>query len=120
MYSLKTGALIHAAIMSAYILSEEACKDDLIAFNNFGKIIGIAFQIKDDILDVVGKTETIGKPAKSDENQNKATYPFLFGVKKSEARCNELLDQALDELSQLRKANDSLAWLARFIVERGL
>tara|TARA_Y100000389_G_C17456682_1_gene518615 strand:+ start:513 stop:1403 length:891 start_codon:yes stop_codon:yes gene_type:complete len=120
MYSLKTGALIHAAIMSAYILSERSCKNDLRALNNFGKIIGIAFQIKDDILDVVGKTEAIGKPAKSDENQNKATYPSLFGIKKSEARCNELLDQALDELSQLGEASNSLAWLARFIVERGL
>ena len=120
MYSLKTGALIHAAIMSASILSGKVSKDGLRALDNFGKIIGIAFQIKDDILDVVGKTETIGKPAKSDEHQNKATYPGLFGIEEAEARCSELLNEALNELSYFGKSGDSLAWLARFIVERGL
>jgi farnesyl diphosphate synthase len=120
MYSLKTGALIHAAIMSASILSGDVCRDGVKALDNFGKIIGIAFQIKDDILDVVGKTETIGKPAKSDEYQNKATYPALFGIKEAESRCNELLNEALNELSYFGKSGDSLAWLAKFIVERGL
>jgi geranylgeranyl pyrophosphate synthase len=120
MYSLKTGALIQAAILSASLLSEGICADDIMALDHFGHDIGIAFQIKDDILDVVGETKIIGKPAGSDESLNKATYPALFGIDASQARCDELLAGALDELSRFGSAGVPLAWLARFIVERGL
>jgi farnesyl diphosphate synthase len=120
MYSLKTGALIQAAILSASLLSEGICADDIMAIDHFGHDIGIAFQIKDDILDVVGETKIIGKPAGSDESLNKATYPALFGIDASQARCDELLAGALDELSRFGSAGTPLALLARFIVERGL
>mgnify|MGYP006126225295 CR=1 FL=1 len=120
MYSLKTGALIQAAILSASLLSEGICADDIMALDHFGHDIGIAFQIKDDILDVVGETKIIGKPAGSDESLNKATYPALFGIDASQARCDELLAGALDELSRFGSAGTPLALLARFIVERGL
>lgn len=120
MYSLKTGALIQAAILSASLLSEGICADDIMALDHFGHDIGIAFQIKDDILDVVGETKIIGKPAGSDESLNKATYPALFGIDASQARCDELLASALDELSRFGSAGAPLALLARFIVERGL
>ena len=120
MYSLKTGALIQAAILSANLLSEGNCRDDAVALDRFSHDIGIAFQIKDDILDVIGETEIIGKQAGSDKSLNKATYPALFGIDASQARCNELLSSALDELSRFGNASAPLAWLARFIVERGL
>ena len=120
MYSLKTGALMQAAILSASLLSEGICADDIMALDHFGHKIGIAFQIKDDILDVVGETKIIGKPAGSDESLNKATYPALFGIDASQARCDELLAGALDELSRFGNAGAPLAWLARFIVERDL
>ena len=120
MYALKTGALIHACIVSACLLKGDLPTEDAAALDRFGRDIGIAFQIKDDILDVEGDTEVIGKPAGSDEAMNKATYPALFGVDVSRARCDELLVDALENLERFGDSAAPLAWLARYIVERGL
>lgn len=119
MYALKTGALIHASILSAGLLSNTASSDELDALNTFGRVIGIAFQIKDDLLDIEGETAIIGKPAGSDESLNKATYPSLFGVDIARNRCDELLVEALRSLRQFGDNSASLEWLARYIVERG-
>ena len=119
MYALKTGALIHASIVSACLLSNGLSVDDADALDHFGRNIGVAFQIKDDILDVEGDTEVIGKPAGSDASLNKATYPALFGVTASRARCDELLAEALHDLSRFGDGAAPLAWLARYIVARG-
>ena len=119
MYALKTGALIHAAIVSACLLKVGLPPADAEALDRFGRDIGIAFQIKDDILDVEGDTEVIGKPAGSDEALNKATYPALFGIDESRARCDELLAGALGNLERFGSSAKPLVWLARYIVERG-
>lgn len=119
MYALKTGALIHASIVSACLLSDDLAAENAVALDHFGRNIGIAFQIKDDILDVEGDTEVIGKPAGSDACLNKATYPAMFGVDASRARCGELVAEALDDLSQFGASAAPLEWLARYIVERG-
>ena len=119
MYALKTGALIHASIVSACLLSNDLPAEDAAALDHFGRNIGVAFQIKDDILDVEGDTEVIGKPAGSDVSLNKATYPSLFGVAASRTRCDELLADALDDLSRFGASAAPLEWLARYIVERG-
>ena len=119
MYSLKTGALIHAAIVSACLLCDDLPADDTAALDRFGRDIGIAFQIKDDILDVEGETDVIGKPAGSDKSLNKATYPAMFGIDASRDRCDELLNGALDNLTRFGDAAAPLEWLARYMVERG-
>ena len=119
MYALKTGALIRASILSACLLNTDISKDDHDALDRFGRAIGVAFQIKDDILDVEGETHVIGKPAGSDQSLDKATYPSLFGLDASRVRCNELLDNALEELERFGEQAKSLGWLARYIVERG-
>jgi farnesyl diphosphate synthase len=119
MYALKTGALIHASIVSACLLKHELPEADAAALDRFGRDIGIAFQIKDDILDVEGDTDIIGKPAGSDESLNKATYPALFGIDESRARCDELLASALQCLDRFGSSAAPLIWLARYIVERG-
>jgi farnesyl diphosphate synthase len=119
MYSLKTGALIHAAIVSACLLDDELADDDRAALDAFGRDIGIAFQIKDDILDVEGDTDVIGKPSGSDEKLGKATYPALFGLDASRSRCDALLGRALADLDRFGTRAEPLAWLARYIVERG-
>ncbi len=119
MYSLKTGALIHAAIVSASHLCTDLPTEGAEALNRFARNVGIAFQIKDDILDVEGETAVIGKPVGSDQSLNKATYPALFGVAASRARCDNLLADALDGLSQFGDSALPLEWLARYIVERG-
>ena len=118
MYSKKTGALIHASVMSACLLSSDSDPDHLDALGEFARAIGVAFQIRDDLLDVEGETEVIGKPAGSDVRLQKATYPGLFGAAASRQRCDELLEAGLAHLERLPRT-ESLAWLARFIVDRG-
>jgi geranylgeranyl pyrophosphate synthase len=119
MYSLKTGALIHASVVCACLLKEDLSNEDAAGLDRFGRDIGIAFQIKDDILDVIGETDVIGKPVGSDEALNKATYPAIFGIDVSRDRCDELLDGALKNLDRFGPSAAPLAWLARYIVERG-
>ncbi len=119
MYSLKTGALIHAAIVSPCLLREDIDDGAVAALDAFGRAIGVAFQIKDDILDVEGETHVIGKPSGSDAKLGKATYPGLFGLDASHKRCDELLHSALDNLKSIGQSTAPLEWLARYIVERG-
>lgn len=118
MYALKTGALIHASIMSACLMSEDIDGDNIAALDAFGRAIGVAFQIKDDILDIEGETDVIGKPSGSDEKLGKATYPALFGIDASRSRCDELLQSAMANLEPFGKSAAPLGWLARYIVER--
>ena len=119
MYALKTGALIHASIVSACLLHEGLAAEKATALDRFARSIGIAFQIKDDILDVEGETHIIGKTAGADELHHKSTYPALFGVDESRRRCDELLQSALGELQLFGDSAAPLEWLARFIVARG-
>ncbi|MDJ0907274.1 MAG: polyprenyl synthetase family protein [Woeseiaceae bacterium] len=119
MYSLKTGALIHAAVICAAALAEDLPDDRASAIDAFGRTIGVAFQIKDDILDVEGETEVIGKRSGADQRLGKATYPGLVGIEEARARCDSLLRSALEQLDDFGDDADSLRWLARFIVERG-
>jgi farnesyl diphosphate synthase len=119
MYSLKTGALIHASIVSACLLCDGIDSGRAAALDAFGRDIGLAFQIKDDILDVEGDTDIIGKPKGSDAKLDKATWPSLFGLEASRARCDELLQGALACLETFGADAAPLDWLARFIVERG-
>ena len=119
MYALKTGALIHAAVVSASLLADNLSPERASAIDAFGRIIGIAFQIRDDILDVEGDTEVIGKQSGADQNLNKATYPGLMGLAQARNRCNELLHSAIEALDDFAEDAESLRWLARFIVERG-
>ncbi len=118
MYALKTGALIHASVMSAVILADDIAADRAAALDSFSRAVGVAFQIRDDLLDIEGETDIIGKPAGSDAGLQKATYPALLGAEESRRRCDELLDGAFQDLGALGDASAPLKWLARFIVER--
>jgi farnesyl diphosphate synthase len=118
MYSLKTGALIHASIMSACLLCDDLADSQFAALDSFGRDIGIAFQIKDDILDIEGETHEIGKPSGSDQKHGKATYPALFGLDVSRARSDGLMQSALHNLHCCKQKSGLLESLARFIVER--
>lgn len=119
MYAMKTGALIHAAVVSATLLADSISAEQRSAMDAFGRTIGIAFQIRDDILDVEGETDVIGKRAGADERLNKATYPGLIGLEQAGSRCDELLTSALERLDDFGDDATSLRWMARFIVERG-
>jgi len=119
MYALKTGALIHAAVVSAAILSDNLAANLASAIDAFGRTIGIAFQIKDDILDIEGDTDVLGKQAGADARRGKATYPGLVGLDAARRRCDSLLRSALEHLDDFGADAEPLRWLARFMVERG-
>ena len=119
MYALKTGALIYASVASASLLDDNLEEHHASAIDAFGRTIGIAFQIKDDILDVEGDTEVIGKQSGADERLEKATYPGLVGIDEARERCASLLRSSLEQLDDFGDDAEPLRWLARFIVERG-
>ncbi len=119
MFSLKTGALIHASVVSACLLAESLPREQFIDLDAFARGIGLAFQIKDDILDIEGDTDVIGKPAGSDSELEKASFPALFGLEAAHARCEELLAENLERLVTLGVRAEPLRWLARYIVHRG-
>lgn len=115
----KTGALLTASVMAGAML----CGADAVqqsALKAYGKSIGLAFQIADDILDLVGDQEKIGKPVGSDLKQDKATYPKLFGLDESRAMARTEMVNAIDSLSGLGESAEPLRAIARYIVERDL
>ncbi len=118
MYALKTGALIEAAVMGPSFLADGLPGEARGALLGFARYIGVAFQIKDDILDVEGETQVIGKQAGADRRLQKATYPSLFGVDAAKSRCETLLNAGLLQLNVLEESAEPLRWLARYIVDR--
>ncbi len=118
MYRLKTGALIRAAVLCAACVSDDASDGQRRALEDYADCTGLAFQIRDDLLDVEGETVVIGKPAGSDLRSDKATWPAMFGIDAARARCDELLGRGLDALDPLGERAEPLRWLARYIVER--
>ena len=117
-YRLKTGKLLRACVLSVVCIAPSVSLEKRQLLERFIDAMGLAFQIKDDILDVEGHTKTIGKPAGSDEKKVKATYPSLFGLEVSKQRINELLATGLELLEPFGKAADGLRRLAMTIAQR--
>ena len=118
MHYLKTGALIRACVISASCLAHALSPEKLAALDQFSRDIGLAFQIRDDILDVAGETGVIGKRAGADQKLSKATWPALFGLAEAHRRCDELLNSGTAQLSVFGADADLLNLLAAYIVER--
>jgi geranylgeranyl diphosphate synthase type II len=116
-HTRKTAALIRASLRAGAMLAS-AKPDVLAAISAAGDGLGLAFQIVDDILDVEGSLEQLGKTAGSDERKQKATYPAVHGLEASRRRARALIDEAKDMLAPLGAAAVPLAALAEFIVER--
>jgi farnesyl diphosphate synthase len=117
-HHLKTGALINSAIMLGALCSENADKHTLAQLEIFGYSIGLAFQVHDDILDVEGDTEILGKPQGSDLAANKATYPALLGMLGAKQKAQSLIEQAHDALKNINADTTALASLANYLIER--
>jgi len=113
----KTAALITASVVSGglYAGGNDGVVEKLATF---GKSIGLAFQIVDDVLDVTQTSEQLGKTAGKDTAAEKATYPALFGVDESLKKADALVQTALDSLDIFGSRADTLKALARFLVER--
>ena len=116
-YELKTGALIEATMMIGAILGG-ATDEEVEQIEDVAKKIGLAFQIQDDVLDVIGETETIGKSVGSDEKNQKATYVVLEGLEKAKQEVADLTDDAIAILQELPYENPFLTELLRWMVLR--
>lgn len=117
MHALKTGALIRAALAMGGIAAG-ASEEQLAALDDYGRHIGLAFQVVDDILDVEGDTATLGKTRGKDGEANKPTYVKLMGLEGARAEARRLLAAALAALDGFGESADHLRDLARYIVER--
>ncbi len=117
-HHLKTGKLIEACVESICILKENLPDQHLKAFLNFAKKFGLAFQIKDDILDVIGDEKIMGKPKNSDFRLKKASYPAIIGIEASQERAEILCSEALEILTKLPYKTERLIELSKFIILR--
>ncbi|TET39910.1 MAG: polyprenyl synthetase family protein [Dehalococcoidia bacterium] len=113
----KTGALIAISLKVGAMLMD-AQEEEIEALFQYGKLIGLAFQIVDDILNVEGDEVQLGKPVGSDLRQKKATYPALFGIEESRQKARRLIEEAKKELEIFGEKGEILRLLADFIVER--
>jgi len=116
-HSHKTGALIKASILSGAILSG-ADKNELKLWDRFGEIVGLIFQITDDILDVTSTTKKLGKTAGKDAKQKKATFPAIYGLEKSRKIVLKLLLEAKKILYKIKRPTRDILNLVTYIATR--
>ena len=118
MYTRKTGALIRASVLMAAVCAPRLAPPLRTALAGFAAPIGLAFQIQDDLLDVLGDPATLGKPTDADRARGKPTYPALLGVAASRQRLQQLHAQALEALEPFGAAAAALRSLADWLLER--
>lgn len=117
MHNMKTGALINTALHMG------ACQSPLYPqlkayLTQYGQAIGLAFQVQDDILDIEGDTETLGKPQGSDLEANKSTYPKLLGLKEAKIYRDQLISEAQQSLSNMPFQSPFLQELSLYVAKR--
>jgi geranylgeranyl diphosphate synthase type II len=113
----KTGALIKASVRAGALLGG-GTEEQVTALTRYGEAVGLAFQIADDILDIVGTTEEIGKDAGSDQARGKATYPSVVGLSEARIRATELKELAIESLAAFGAEAEPFRAIARYVVER--
>jgi geranylgeranyl diphosphate synthase type II len=113
----KTAALITASLVSGGLYAG-AGENEVGKLRAFGRSIGLAFQIVDDVLDVTQTSEQLGKTAGKDTAAQKATYPALFGIDESVRKADSLVSAALSELESFGERAETLKELAQYLVER--
>ena len=118
MHIHKTGALIRASVQLGCLAS--TCSDEQFkALDHYAKCIGLAFQIRDDILDVEADTKTLGKAQGADIARDKSTYPSLLGMAEAKQMAEQCHSDALQALTGFGEKADPLRWLSAYIIERG-
>lgn len=118
MHNHKTGALILASVLMGAHCGSALSKDTLTALTTYARAIGLAFQVQDDILDVVSDTQTLGKTQGADAANNKPTYVSLLGLEGAKQKAHELHKAALDAIEPLGDKAGPLAHIANYIIER--
>jgi geranylgeranyl diphosphate synthase, type II len=117
LHARKTGALFLAAVRGGGLLGGGG-RGQIDALTEYGRALGLAFQVIDDLLDVEASTEQLGKRTHKDDAHGKATYPGIMGVEKSRAFARELMNRALAALDTFDHRAEPLRQLATFVVER--
>ncbi|WP_072798792.1 (2E,6E)-farnesyl diphosphate synthase [Marinobacter antarcticus] len=118
MHRHKTGALIEASVRIGALTAPGVSELSLNALTRYAKALGLAFQVQDDLLDIEGDTETIGKPQGSDVARAKPTYPALLGPKGAREHLSSLLSNALQSLQDFGPEADPLRAMADYVVTR--
>jgi len=118
MHNRKTGALIQGSVLLGAAAAGVMAGEEFRALQRFGADIGLAFQIQDDILDVEGDVQLLGKSIGADAARSKPTYPSTAGLDRARSRAFELCQLALSTLAPLGVRGQALADLARFVVSR--
>ncbi|MBQ3181719.1 MAG: polyprenyl synthetase family protein [Clostridia bacterium] len=113
----KTGALIMAAAKVGALLAGGS-REDLLLMEEFSRYLGIAFQIKDDILDIEGKEELLGKKTGADEENNKSTFVSIYGLEQSKKVLTDYTEKAIETLSPYGERAEFLIELSRFLLSR--
>lgn len=117
LHEKKTGALIRASVVCGALMS--GAKPEVVkSFAEYGEKAGLAFQIADDILDLTGDEKKMGKKVNKDASLFKATYPSIYGIKRSIEMAGELAEGACAALDNINGNTDMLRDIARFIVTR--
>jgi geranylgeranyl diphosphate synthase type II len=117
LHRFKTGALIEASVKAGAALGG-GHPEQVEALGAYGRHIGLAFQLADDILNIEGKPEILGKPVGSDRVQKKATGPASMGLKQAKVRARELVSRAVGEMKPFGPLGEPLSSLARYVIER--
>lgn len=115
---LKTGKLIEACVMCVCLIKKNIDEITIKKLIKFSNKFGLAFQIRDDILDEIGDETKIGKPIKSDIKNNKSTYPSIMGIKKSQKKAELLIGEALEILNELPYKTNKLEFLCELVIKR--
>lgn len=118
MHNLKTGALIRCSVLLGGMSHEQTTEKQMLALGEYAANIGLAFQVQDDILDVISDTATLGKPQGSDRDQNKPTYTSLLGLDAAKNLATKLSDKAISALDGFSDSATALRELALYVVKR--
>lgn len=118
MHIHKTGALIRAGVVLGALCGKTPEQSAIDKLDHYAKCVGLAFQIRDDILDVEGEADTLGKNTGMDKIREKSTYPALIGMHAARQRASELHLEALDSLSGFSDRADPLRRISSYIIER--
>ncbi|MCV6627366.1 MAG: (2E,6E)-farnesyl diphosphate synthase [Cellvibrionaceae bacterium] len=119
MHQFKTGRLIRAAVRMGAIASGRSTTAQLQALDAYAEAVGLAFQVQDDILDVIADTATLGKTQGADAERNKPTYVSLLGLETAQAKAQQLHQDALAALESMGQGAEPLRALSAYIIQRG-
>ena len=118
MHIHKTGALIRASVVLGALSGEAPTQVDIDKLDHYAKCIGLAFQIRDDILDIEGEATKLGKNPGMDQRLEKSTYPSSIGLQEARQRASELHTNAIGSLEYFDERANPLRWISSYIIER--